>query len=429
MSDKNQNKNSDSDLNQEEKKSGLLYDDVPPEVYEDDDQIRVSDLLEIVWAGRIKILIITFLLFCMAIFHVVTAPNEYIAESTFLPERQVQQFQMDRMFAFGELARSLNIGGGQSDGSLPSYFYPEIIASVEFQSQLLAKEVELFNEGRTVTLFEFFTDVYEQPFRAKVYSTVRDYTIGLPLKFFRFIINIFTPRDEIRQIPILESAEVDGDENSPNIMNNHVIHQDRFYILSPQFRAASEAIVKRIQIDYGTLTIEVSTHMPDPMAAVQLNSYVADMLQNYLIEYRIEKAKQNLEYIEMLYEEAEERYENASFELAIFEDSNKGNLTAVADTERERIRERRNLAYSLFTSVASRLEEAKTRLKEDTPIYTTFQDPEFSTQSIGASIYILPASIFIGLFLGVVWVFFEKLLLVFVRTLTWFESFKIFRKK
>lgn len=424
MSDKKQNKNTDSDLNQEEEKSGLLYEDVSPEVYEDDDQIRVSDLLDIIWAGRLKILIITILFFCLAIFHVVSAPDEYLAESTFLPERQVQQFQMDRMFAFGELARSLNIGGSQSDGSLPSYFYPEIIASVEFQSELLAKEVELYNEGRTVTLFEYFTDVYEQPFRVRFYNSIRNYTIGLPMKFFRLITNIFTPRDETGQTPVLESTEVDNDEKSPNIMNNHVIHQDRFYILSPQYIAASESIVERTQIDYGTLTIAVSTRMPDPLAAVQLNAYVADMLQNYLIEYRIEKARQNLQYIEALYEEAEERYERTTYELALFEDSNMGNLSAVADIERERLRERKNLAYSLYTSVASRLEEARTRLKEDTPIYTTFQDPEFSTQSIGASIYLLPASIFIGLFLGVIWLFIEKMLFVFVRTFTSADSLR-----
>lgn len=420
MSDKKQNKNSDSDLNQEKKKSGLLYEDVPPEVYEDDDQIRVSDLLDIVWVGRFKIAIITLLLFCVSIFHYVAAPVEYEANSRFLPERQVQQFQFDRMFAFGELARSLNIGGGQTDGSLPSYFYPDIIASISFQYDLLSREVDLYNDNRTVTLFDYFTDVYEQPFRTRVYSAVKRNTIGLPLRFFLFITNIFTRDEEPRADIRAQSSDL-VDAESP-LITQHAIHRDRYFLLSPQFEMASKSLIERIMVNYGTLTIEVTTVMPDPMAAVQINAYVADMVQEYLIAYRIEKAGENLQYIETLFEESEERYENTSEALAIYEDTNKGNVSAVANLERERLREHRNLAYSLYTSVASRLEEAKTRLKEDTPVYTTFEDPVFPTEPTGGNIMVLPASLVLGVFLGIVWVFFEKFMLIVGRVFGWSKS-------
>lgn len=416
--------------NEAEERSGLLYEDVPPEVYEDDDQIRVSDLINIVVDGKKKIFAITIFLFAFSIFHVVTAPKEYVAESFFLPERQVQQFQMDRMFAFGELSRALNIGGGQTDGSLPSYFYPDIVASINFQNELLAREVNLFNEGRTVTLFEYFTDVYEQPFRTRFYSAIRNNTIGLPMRFFRFITGIFTPAEEVRQMTIQphQADEADPD-HQPSVLDAHVQHNERFFVLSPQFENASRQLIPRILIDYGTLTIDVTTRMPDPMAAVQLNAFVADMLQEFLIDHRIGKAQQNLEYIESLYEEAEERYEETARQLALFTDSNKGNLTALAELEMERLRDQRNLAYSLYSSVANRLEEAKTRLKEETPIYTTFQDPIFPKQPTAGNILILPISIVLGVFFGIVWVFAEKLFLVFARSFSWMGSFSIGRNK
>tara|TARA_R100001143_G_C3360851_1_gene135480 strand:+ start:10251 stop:11516 length:1266 start_codon:yes stop_codon:yes gene_type:complete len=417
MSDKKQN----NDLNNEEtegtEKSGLLYEDVPPEVYEDDDQIRVKDLLNIIWDGRMKILIVTALLFCFAVFHYVTAPEEYVAESRFLPERQVQQFQFDRMFAFGEFARQLNIGGAESDGSLPSYFYVDIIASVEFQRKLLSQEIELINSGRTMTLFEFFTDLYEQPFRTRVYSFIRRNTIGLPTRFFLFITNIFKSED-VSQSRVLNQRTSDATE-ADSLTARHAVEMDRYLIVSPEFEAASDQVVGRVNVDYGTLTYDVTTTMPDPMAAVQLNAYVADLMQEYLINYRVQKARENLVFIEGLYEEAEERYERTSRDLAIYEDSNKGDMSAVASLERERLRERKNLAYSLYTSVASRLEEARSRVNEDTPIYTSFQEPIFPTQPIGANLMILPASIIIGIFLGVLWVFFEKFMLIIGQIFGW----------
>jgi|GEM_PF-1279206 len=430
MSDKKQNPDHSAENEKEEQKSGLLYEDVPPEVYEDDDQIRVSDLINIVVEGKKKILYITLFLFAFSIFHVVTAPKEYIAESFFLPERQVQQFQMDRMFAFGEFARGLNIGGGETDGSLPSYFYPDIIASINFQRDLLQREVDLLNEGRSITLIEYFTDVYQQPFRTRVYSAIRNNTIGLPMRFFRFITGIFTSDEAPNQMTVQSGRSADSDANSePSIMDSHVSNQDRFFVLSPGFENASQSVIGRVLVDYGTLTIEVTTTMPDPMAAVQLNAYVADMLQEYLIDYRIGKSRQNLEYIELLHEEAEERYDETAVELAIFLDSNQGNRTALAALEEERLRDQRDLAYSLYSSVASRLEEAKTRLKEETPIYTTFQDPIFPTDPTGANIFILPASIILGIFLGIIWVFSEKLFLVLTSSFTWLGSLSFTGKK
>lgn len=413
MSDKKQNNDPINNETQETEKSGLLYEDVPPEVYEDDDQIRVKDLLNIIWEGRLKIAIITLLLFCFAIFHYVTAPEEYVAESRFLPERQIQQFQMDRMFAFGELARSLNIGGAQSDGSLPSYFYPDIIASVSFQRELLNREVELINEGRTITLFDYFTDLYEQPFRTRVYGTIRRNTIGLPTRFFLFITNLFKSDDAPQRRDLSQQANSDAESDS---MGTHQsVERQRFLVVSPEFQSASSEIISRIYVDYGTLTIEVKTTMPDPMAAVQLNAYVADMVQEYLINYRVQKARENLVFIENLYEESEERYNRTSRDLAIYEDSNKGDMSAVANLERERLSERKNLAYSLYSSVASRLEEARSRVNEDTPIYTSFQDPIFPTDPIGANLMVLPVSIVLGIFLGTVWVFFEKFIFIIGR--------------
>jgi len=421
MSDKKQNDDPKNEDTGTEEKSGLYYEDVPPEVYEDNDQIQVKDLLNIVWEGRIKIAIITLLLFFFAIFHYVTAPEEYMAESRFLPERQVQQFQMDRMFAFGEIARQLNIGSSQSDGSLPSYFYEDIIYSIEFQRELLSRDVELINFGRTVTLFEFFTDVYEQPFRSKVYSFIRRNTIGLPTRFFLFITNIFKS-DEVAQNRVVNPQDGAEDDSLGSV---HAIHRDRFFVISPQFEAARLELESRTRINYGTLTIQVNTRMPDPMATVQLNAYVADMLQEYLIDYRLQKARESLIFIEELYEEAEQRYNESMEELAMFRDSNKGSLTALAETELERLTNKRNLAYSLYTSVASSLEEAKSRMNEDTPIYTTFQDPIFPTESEGANLMILPASIVVGIFLGILWTLFEKLMLIIGRVFGWTKSIKI----
>ena len=391
-----------------------MYEDVELDVYEDEDQIRVMDLLNIIWEGRMKILVITILMFCFGMFHFITTPEEYETNSRFLPERQVQQFQMDRMFAFGEFARSLNIGGAQSDGSLPSYFYPDIIGSVDFQEELLSREVDLINSDRRITLFEYFTTVYEQPFRSRVYSFIRRNTIGLPARIIRSFSGLFSRGDT--QSTIVEpqaGAALQDTDNS--IMAGHVIRGDRYTILSPEFEYVRQSVFDRISVDYGTLTIEVGTMMPDPMAAVQLNSYVADMLQEYLIEYRIEKARDNLQYIEVLYEEAEERYEEAQYELAMFLDSNKGILTALAEIERERLDDRRDLAFSLYSSVSNRLEEARTRLKEDTPIYTSFELPVLPSQPRGANMLVLPASIVVGLFLGVLWTFAEKLILVIGR--------------
>ena len=55
--------------------------------------------------------------------------------------------------------------------------------------------------------------------------------------------------------------------------------------------------------------ITLSVDMPEPLAAAQLAAKVQELLQRYVTDFKIQKVKANLEFVEGRYEEAKKEYE------------------------------------------------------------------------------------------------------------------------
>ncbi len=111
--------------------------------------------------------------------------------------------------------------------------------------------------------------------------------------------------------------------------------------------------------------------MQDPQIALDVSKVVLNNLQSYVTNYRTQKAKKDMEYAEMVYNDAELKYYAAQNRYATFEDENKNISSARYRTEQERLRNEMNLAYSIYANLASNLETAKLKVQEQTPVYAT----------------------------------------------------------
>src|SRR5690625_5880799 len=104
--------------------------------------------------------------------------------------------------------------------------------------------------------------------------------------------------------------------------------------------------------------INISTQLPDPKAAALTNALVVEKIQEYITDYRLEKARQNLAAIQNQEEEARQRYEQADLELALFLDQNINLSTNVAETRVQYLQNQRNLRFNVYNSLAQEVEQA-----------------------------------------------------------------------
>ncbi|MEX1014139.1 MAG: Wzz/FepE/Etk N-terminal domain-containing protein [Candidatus Paceibacterota bacterium] len=346
-----------------------------------EDEIDLLDLIETIWNGRKTIAIFTLVFFLLGLFHYLTGPEEYESEAILLQEAQQQTSQNMR------LLQQFGGGAGVNDpGTLSANLYPRIIESVEFQHNLLLNEVEFESLGQRVMLYEYFIEIYEEPFRDRFYRGIVNYTIKLPITLYRGFRNVFS--DQVETIPDF-NIDAEGE----------------ILMLNPYIRRSISEMQSRVSVVFDESFINVTSRMPDPKAAAELNVLLIEQIQDYVINYRSEKARRNLEYVEQQYREIEERYEEAQRALARFQDENRGQMTALARIEEERLQNERILTYNLYNNLAQRLEDSRLRLQEETPVFSKLQKPNLPHSPVGSSNLIVIASIILGGLMGIFWIF------------------------
>ena len=137
----------------------------------------------------------------------------------------------------------------------------------------------------------------------------------------------------------------------------------------------AEALNQRISVsvDKKTGVTTLTVTMQDPLISASLTDTVMHRLQNYITEYRTNKARHDLAFTEKLYNEAKANYTEAQEKYASFADANQNIILLSYRAEQERLQNEMNLAYNVYTQVAQQLQMAKAKVQEITPVYTVVQ--------------------------------------------------------
>ena len=137
----------------------------------------------------------------------------------------------------------------------------------------------------------------------------------------------------------------------------------------------AEALSKRIavSVDKKTGVTTLTVTMQDPLISASLTDTVMHRLQNYITEYRTNKARHDLAFTEKLYTEAKANYTDAQSKYASFVDANQNIILLSYRAEQERLQNEMSLAYNVYTQVAQQLQMAKAKVQEITPVYTVVQ--------------------------------------------------------
>lgn len=352
----------------------------------EEDEISLIDLVRTLWDGRRIIIICTAFFAFLGLFYYLFSAREYESDAV-----MIQEQQQSGGGAGLQLLQQFGGGGGSFDmmqEGIPSSLYPDILYSADFLRGVINYEVQFDNSGTTATPLYYFNEVYSPPLTERAADFVIDYTIKLPITLYRGVRGLF--RSEAEEFAIPEQLD------DPDV---------RFLSLSSEERRAIREMRDRIELEMSGGLVTFKTSMPDPKAAAELNHYIIERMQDYIINYRIEKYRQNLDFVEKQKADARERYEEAQLELARFNDRNVTITTNVARTQQEDLQNRRNVTYNVYNNLAQELEQARIRLQEETPVFNILQRPSLPHNLQGRSEIILVLTVFVGVIFGVFAVF------------------------
>lgn len=290
-------------------------------------------------------------------------PKQYTVTVTLSPE-----MGGDKASGLASLASSF-LGGAATSNSpdaLNATLAPDIVASTPFILELFNTRVQTLDAELDTTLVAYL-DEQKSP-------------------WFSYIVK--APGIAIGAIKSLFLEEAD----TASVLNPFQLTEEE----SEKVEGLRKVLTADVDKKTAMTTISV-TLQDSKVTAIVADSVVAK-LQQYIIDYRIKKAKEDCAYLEELYKERQQEYYDAQSKYAHYFDTNRNIAFQSVRAEQERLQNDMNLAYQVYSQVAQQLQVARAKIQEEKPVFAVVEPATIPLKPSGTSRKI----IFVGILFIVV---------------------------
>lgn len=278
-------------------------------------------------------------------------PKQYTVTVTLSPE-------MNGDKANGGLASlaSSFLGGtatGNSNDALNVTLAPDIVASTPFVLELFNIRVQTL-DGELDTTLVTYLDEQKQPWWG--------YIKAAPSMAIGALKSLFTEKtDSARTLNPFQLTEKEA----------------------AKVKGLRQSIIA--EVDKKTAMTTISVTLQDPKVTAIVADSVVAKLQQYIIDYRIKKAKEDCAYLEELYHERQQEYYDAQSKYAHYFDTNRNIAFQSVRAEQERLQNDMNLAYQVYSQVAQQLQIARAKIQEEKPVFAVVEPASIPLQPSGSS--------------------------------------------
>lgn len=279
-------------------------------------------------------------------------PKQYTVTVTLSPE-----MGSDAKASGGLASLASSFLGGAATGSSPdalnATLAPDIVASTPFILELFNTKVQTLN-GKLDTTLVAYLDEQKSP-------------------WFSYIIK--APGMAIGAIKSLFTEEAD----TTSVLNPFQLTKEE----SEKVEGLRKVLMA--EVDKKTAKTTISVTLQDPKVTAIVADSVVAKLQQYIIDYRIKKAKEDCAYLEQLYKERQQEYYDAQSKYAHYFDSNRNIALQSVRAEQERLQNDMNLAYQVYSQVAQQLQVARAKIQEEKPVFAVVEPATVPLQPSGTS--------------------------------------------
>ncbi len=334
-------------------------------------EVDLLVLLNLLWNKRKLLLKIISIFILLGLFVAFASKEVYQSQCKLIPEESSLDFNLGGIGGLAGIA-GIDIGKFSSSGDIPLDLIPTIYESNDFLTKLWMIEIYFSKEDTLMRTYDYLKNIDQNG----LLNEVIKYSIKLPNQVKKLLSN---KQEEIinnQRGYLWLNVE---DMELLNLFKEHVI----------------------INIDAKLNIVYISVNMPDPVAAADLTNATYELLMDYLIEYKIQKAKENLNFINERLKEAESNYLESQRKLAQFTDRNKNLLTASSQIDKQNLENEYNLSFDIYRNLASQVEQTKLQVKEATPVFSIIESPIIPAErSWPKRSLIMLLSLFVGLIIG-----------------------------
>lgn len=333
-----------------------------PDVQEpENDELNIDwmDILHRIYAIRKTLYKAAGVGVVLGIIIALSIPKQYTVTVTLSPE-------MNGDKASGGLASlaSSFLGGAatsSSNDALNVTLAPDIVASTPFVLELFNTRVQTLDEELDTTLVAYL-DEQRTPWWG--------YIKAAPGLAIRAIKSLFT-----------EEADTTATLNPFQLTEKE----------AAKVKGLRQSILA--EVDKKTAMTTITVTLQDPKVTAIVADSVVAKLQQYIIDYRIKKAKEDCAYLEELYHERQQEYYDAQSRYAHYFDTNRNIAFQSVRAEQERLQNDMNLAYQVYSQVAQQLQVARAKIQEEKPVFAVVEPATIPLEPSGSSKKVILAGI------------------------------------
>lgn len=350
----------------------------------EDDEIDLIALAKTMWDGKRTIILTVLAFMIIGLMVALFSQKEFSASTTMVPQISNKNSRLGGLSSLAAMA-GFNLDMNMETSQLSPYVYPQIVESVPFQLEIMRSKYHFSDVAQPVSIEEYYTEYYKPGF----FSTLKKYSLGLP----GVILGSIRGKKEME------------------------VFSDTIAQKTIQLNEEQEAIRKMIAYNVTLETndkegyVTLTARFGEARLAAEVAQKGQELLQKYITEFKIEKAKAQLQFIEERFNEKKKEFREAQANLAAFRDRNKNVTSAVARTEEERLQNEYKLAFDVYSELAQQLEQARITVKEDTPVFSIVKPVVIPLEKSKPNRpMILIIWTFLGGVIGIGWIFGKQFL-------------------
>lgn len=305
------------------------------------DYIDLRVITQKIWHNKKRYFIILPIVLLLSYLLILGAPRYFTSETSMAPEMS----NNTNMGALGSIASTFGVDLGQTEttDAISPLLYPDLMEDNKFIVDLFS--IKIKNEDGTIcTTYYDYLKKYQK-------SAWWNYPKNFITKMIKNLSstsksNLSKPNAKINPYYLTEA-----DDNIANSIRNNI----------------------SIGVDRKTGIITVSTKAQDPLICKILADSVSQRLQQYIISYRTNKAKTDVDYYKKLTAEAKHDYEKLRQSYGYFADANTDVILESVKAKQEDLENEMQLKYNAYSALNTQLQAAKAKLQERTPVFTTIK--------------------------------------------------------
>ncbi len=342
-------------------------------------EIDLMDLFRKVIGIRKKIYKAAGIGLIIGVIVAISIPKQYTVEVTLSPEMGSSKAGGLSGLAASFLGSGVSMGDGTD--ALNASLSADIVSSTPFLLELSNMKVPV-SKSEEISLSSYL-DEESSPWWS--------YVIGFPGMVIGGVKSLFIED---------EDETISSDKASQGAIE-----------LSKKESQKIETLKKMIiaSVDKKTSMTTVSVTFQDPKVAAIVADSVVNKLQEYIIDYRTSKSKEDCLYLEKLFKERQQEYYAAQKKYADYMDSHDNIILQSVRAEQERLQNDMSLAYQVYSQVASQLQVARAKVQEEKPVFAVVEPAVVPLYPSGTSrkVYVL-AFIFLSVCIVISWNLFGK---------------------